>query len=166
MYKLTKLLRIMSLFFFFLMIRRPPRSTLFPYTTLFRSVLTSLRLLHHLRTDQPAADLPEALRIDLQEPLERHDVESLDPPGVDLMLPALPQEVVLVEAAEGLEEVASDVLRHLLEVRIRREVDDLARQRVEPVLDDLGIELEVRGRAAGGAPERILEPCGAAHGTG
>src|SRR3712207_8223815 len=27
----------MLLFFFFLMIRRPPRSTLFPYTTLFRS---------------------------------------------------------------------------------------------------------------------------------
>src|SRR5687768_17960312 len=28
---------ILFLFFFFLMIRRPPRSTLFPYTTLFRS---------------------------------------------------------------------------------------------------------------------------------
>src|SRR5256886_4254584 len=28
------------LFFFFLMIRRPPRSTLFPYTTLFRSMGT------------------------------------------------------------------------------------------------------------------------------
>src|SRR5258707_15347760 len=27
-------------FFFFLMIRRPPRSTLFPYTTLFRSRVT------------------------------------------------------------------------------------------------------------------------------
>src|SRR5207253_10922406 len=27
-------------FFFFLMIRRPPRSTLFPYTTLFRSTKT------------------------------------------------------------------------------------------------------------------------------
>src|SRR3712207_7175314 len=27
------------MFFFFLMIRRPPRSTLFPYTTLFRSAL-------------------------------------------------------------------------------------------------------------------------------
>src|SRR2546430_3588651 len=27
----------LALFFFFLMIRRPPRSTLFPYTTLFRS---------------------------------------------------------------------------------------------------------------------------------
>src|SRR2546430_12094710 len=31
----------MGLCFFFLMIRRPPRSTLFPYTTLFRSVLRS-----------------------------------------------------------------------------------------------------------------------------
>src|SRR5947207_3603541 len=29
------------LFFFFLMIRRPPRSTLFPYTTLFRSYTPS-----------------------------------------------------------------------------------------------------------------------------
>src|SRR2546426_3747735 len=28
-------------FFFFLMIRRPPRSTLFPYTTLFRSAAPS-----------------------------------------------------------------------------------------------------------------------------
>src|SRR2546423_11993022 len=28
----------LSFFFFFLMIRRPPRSTLFPYTTLFRSL--------------------------------------------------------------------------------------------------------------------------------
>src|SRR2546427_8015093 len=28
---------VVSYFFFFLMIRRPPRSTLFPYTTLFRS---------------------------------------------------------------------------------------------------------------------------------
>src|SRR3712207_7472388 len=33
---------ILNLFFFFLMIRRPPRSTLFPYTTLFRSVIGPL----------------------------------------------------------------------------------------------------------------------------
>src|SRR5207248_4148723 len=32
--------RSISFIFFFLMIRRPPRSTLFPYTTLFRSVPT------------------------------------------------------------------------------------------------------------------------------
>src|SRR3712207_7761456 len=31
----------MSCIFFFLMIRRPPRSTLFPYTTLFRSKAVS-----------------------------------------------------------------------------------------------------------------------------
>src|ERR1043165_10227029 len=31
------------LLFFFLMIRRPPRSTLFPYTTLFRSTRPSCR---------------------------------------------------------------------------------------------------------------------------
>src|SRR5215208_7833894 len=30
-------LSLLSVLFFFLMIRRPPRSTLFPYTTLFRS---------------------------------------------------------------------------------------------------------------------------------
>src|SRR3989449_7635672 len=35
------LLRVLS-FFFFLMIRRPPRSTLFPYTTLFRSLQVGL----------------------------------------------------------------------------------------------------------------------------
>src|SRR5256885_13092410 len=29
--------RLVTVLFFFLMIRRPPRSTLFPYTTLFRS---------------------------------------------------------------------------------------------------------------------------------
>src|SRR5947209_17680238 len=29
---------LLSFLFFFLMLRRPPRSTLFPYTTLFRSV--------------------------------------------------------------------------------------------------------------------------------
>src|SRR3712207_9186333 len=34
---MTPLVCICYLFFFFLMIRRPPRSTLFPYTTLFRS---------------------------------------------------------------------------------------------------------------------------------
>src|SRR2546422_6331897 len=32
----------MRFYFFFLMIRRPPRSTLFPYTTLFRSWATGL----------------------------------------------------------------------------------------------------------------------------
>src|ERR1051325_7092043 len=37
--------RLVRFLFFFLMIRRPPRSTLFPYTTLFRSQTESLRRL-------------------------------------------------------------------------------------------------------------------------
>src|SRR5258708_17539268 len=41
-------------FFFFLMIRRPPRSTLFPYTTLFRSHVI-------LENDANVAALAEAL---------------------------------------------------------------------------------------------------------
>src|SRR5256885_4928535 len=36
---------IILCFFFFLMIRRPPRSTLFPYTTLFRSGNGSMAVL-------------------------------------------------------------------------------------------------------------------------
>src|SRR6266513_4737997 len=36
-------------FLFFLMIRRPPRSTLFPYTTLFRSCMHEDPALIHLR---------------------------------------------------------------------------------------------------------------------
>src|SRR5439155_25857316 len=36
-------------FFFFLTIRRPPRSTLFPYTTLFRSWPAQARCLCHTR---------------------------------------------------------------------------------------------------------------------
>src|SRR3989442_9719935 len=46
-----------AFFFFFLMIRRPPRSTLFPYTTLFRSrseagLLLKLKLDLHVHTNR------------------------------------------------------------------------------------------------------------------
>src|SRR5256885_3454639 len=46
-------------FFFFLMIRRPPRSTLFPYTTLFRSG-TILDALQHLGMTPAIRDEPLA----------------------------------------------------------------------------------------------------------
>src|SRR3712207_8257449 len=42
-----------SLIFFFLMIRRPPRSTLFPYTTLFRSPDQEQRPAEHRLFGQP-----------------------------------------------------------------------------------------------------------------
>src|SRR2546429_7381362 len=45
--------------FFFLMIRRPPRSTLFPYTTLFRSIHACRQV--RQQTAHPAAALPVLL---------------------------------------------------------------------------------------------------------
>src|SRR2546430_10352144 len=45
-----------SFFFFFLMIRRPPRSTLFPYTTLFRSPQS----VHHVFA--PSGPVPDGGR--------------------------------------------------------------------------------------------------------
>src|SRR3712207_7858272 len=56
----------MSSIFFFLIIRRPPRSTLFPYTTLFRSTAVDQRVAGQLtrRGDQ--------LRLVDQGQLDRH----------------------------------------------------------------------------------------------
>src|SRR5258705_6047430 len=43
------------------MIRRPPRSTLFPYTTLFRSVVANaLHGLKRIRQGEPSRDNPSA----------------------------------------------------------------------------------------------------------
>src|SRR5256885_4045092 len=64
--------------FFFLMIRRPPRSTLFPYTTLFRSKRPShedrreplelLRLRRHQRVARVPALRSEEHTSELQSP--------------------------------------------------------------------------------------------------
>src|SRR5258708_27305604 len=55
--------------FFFLMIRRPPRSTLFPYTTLFQSRRGDERAQDHVRVlpGEPRVrqDCKEALELDL-----------------------------------------------------------------------------------------------------
>src|SRR2546430_7946612 len=51
-------IHLLFLFFFFLMIRRPPRSTLFPYTTLFRS--SDIAITSDHQTDFP--DAGEAAR--------------------------------------------------------------------------------------------------------
>src|SRR5688572_32067377 len=75
---------VLPLFFsyiFFLMIRRPPRSTLFPYTTLFRSSGQSVD--HRLDPGQPAANLgrkpaarrPQAWRPALRPQIGRAHVE-------------------------------------------------------------------------------------------
>src|ERR1017187_10584727 len=64
----------LSVFFhFFLMIRRPPRSTLFPYTTLFRSVTAAPTTRHRRRVTHssgpPLAARSEEHTSELQSPM-------------------------------------------------------------------------------------------------
>src|SRR5256884_5706781 len=75
------------LIFFFLMIRRPPRPPLFPYTTLFRSVGEYACADHGIEIRQVAGGYRMATKP------EQHDVvrafaKSLKPP-IRLSLPAL-----------------------------------------------------------------------------
>src|SRR6266487_4808570 len=58
-----------SVFFFFLMIRRPPRSTLFPYTTLFRSAARWLGAFHGWAKDLAEMRRSEEHTSELQSPV-------------------------------------------------------------------------------------------------
>src|SRR6266511_4489184 len=60
-----------SFFFFFLMIRRPPRSTLFPYTTLFRSRGAGLG-----RTGPVASEPAKSMHTQAHQRVWRLDLES------------------------------------------------------------------------------------------
>src|SRR3712207_8941118 len=56
------------MFVFFLMIRRPPRSTLFPYTTLFRSgVLVEVEVLHVVLGGQRLVDVGLAAQLEVDQ---------------------------------------------------------------------------------------------------
>src|SRR5256885_9772812 len=67
----------LSRLFFFLMIRRPPRSTLFPYTTLFRS-MNLLTIEQGSRPSRPCCDPTGGRRADREStrPNSRHLVNS------------------------------------------------------------------------------------------
>src|SRR2546428_7484196 len=62
-------------FFFFLMIRRPPRSTLFPYTTLFRSDLSNPKDLRVVMTGLASAVDSQAVTIHFGSRSEEHTSE-------------------------------------------------------------------------------------------
>src|SRR3712207_8381214 len=66
--------------FFFLMIRRPPRSTLFPYTTLFRSLL-ALRVAHQHPADRHAhaGVMPKGRARDDVQPARALAIPALHP---------------------------------------------------------------------------------------
>src|SRR5256885_11531157 len=59
------------------MIRRPPRSTLFPYTTLFRSVLRGMRYIPAAQHCQQIARQDDALAAPLGQPLFGQEVGAL-----------------------------------------------------------------------------------------
>src|SRR5256885_16588855 len=90
---------IVALYFFFLMIRRPPRSTLFPYTTLFRSEL----------------DPDHALRVPTHRPdLRFAEADSLAQLGRDDHLVRSrrrrdPIELVAFLQVDGDQSVAADI---------------------------------------------------------
>src|SRR5215467_15878728 len=68
---------VLCVFFFFLMIRRPPRSTLFPYTTLFRSAAEASTL---LPDPEPAAFADPGPRpVRSRRRSEEHTSELLSP---------------------------------------------------------------------------------------
>src|SRR2546429_5297201 len=68
-------------YFFFLMIRRPPRSTLFPYTTLFRSLApaprqTDLALMLGSSREEVAREMSRLVRLGLLRREGRKDRKS------------------------------------------------------------------------------------------
>src|SRR5256885_11721360 len=74
---------MLSLLFFFLMIRRPPRSTLFPYTTLFRSIYVTLLFIGALigeDTSQFTALMRIAKEL-MSKPWQRKSIEEADVKG-------------------------------------------------------------------------------------
>src|SRR5690606_26907307 len=93
--------------FFFFMIRRPPRPTLFPYTTLFRS--ESLGATHdgHARSREAAQALDEELRQQVgglqSSVLQAEDLPSLKQ-GVQARLDALLATVDVYERQRSVHE--------------------------------------------------------------
>src|SRR5205823_13131432 len=62
-HSLISFMVFLYLLFFFLMIRQPPRSTLFPYTTLFRSTITSIILIKLIRVSLGTVRHPRRFKI-------------------------------------------------------------------------------------------------------
>src|SRR2546426_12063852 len=82
------------------MIRRPPRSTLFPYTTLFRSVIVEIALLD-----------TTALQRDLSTQRRR---EAEDDPALDLRLDGIGiDDRAAIDRADDAPHSNRAVLRHL-----------------------------------------------------
>src|SRR2546430_9898368 len=104
---------LIYLFFFFLMIRRPPRSTLFPYTTLFRSPI-------RLRSVPSSHENDRLSGPDRQTGRRAGDDAELEHHGCDRANLERPGEALVVMVSSSL--VILDLRRTLSSVRPRRPI--------------------------------------------
>src|SRR5262245_63961175 len=95
---------LLSLFFFFLTIRRPPRSTLFPYTTLFRS------------KDRPQRGQETASRSVLAWQRSHCQTRAMPPPTISATTPTTRSE----EHTSELQSLRHLVCRLLLEKKKKK----------------------------------------------
>src|ERR1035438_10685889 len=115
------------------MIRRPPRSTLFPYTTLFRSIQRAFRIIFEFIAQDSLAAIErifeaDEFSLDAAELLggeKRLGEESLQPPGAGDYVAVFRSQ--LFQAKHG-----DDVLEILV---LRQRPPDFLGQEIMPVAD-------------------------------
>src|SRR3712207_7854310 len=98
-----------SYLFFFLMIRRPPRSTLFPYTTLFRSHLSTFLL-----PETPPHSPPEPIETTTNRTGYLHGYARVSTADQDLGLPRSEEHTSELQSRQYL------VCRLLLEKKTKK----------------------------------------------
>src|SRR3989475_9855841 len=125
----------MSFLFFFLMIRRPPRSTLFPYTTLFRSDITDRK-----QTEKSLRDLSGRLLCLQDEERRRLARELHDATGQSLA--ALMISLTQIKQSGTVRDPRlHNLLLDSLELagQSAREIRTLSYLLHPPLLDELGL---------------------------
>src|SRR2546428_1937966 len=93
------------------MIRRPPRSTLFPYTTLFRSLGADVRVL----TPADAQKLVPALRVDDRSEEHTSELQSRSDLVCRLLLEKKKHLALRVCQTAGVEAGVTDVITRVAE---------------------------------------------------
>src|SRR5258708_20537817 len=131
-----------DLFFFFLMIRRPPRSTLFPYTTLFRSKAQEEKA----QLAQQNADLATSQRGALETQLKNEQVKLQQVQAnadraaslLSELEAQLRQEQEMAQKAQANADFATSELRG--ERLVERVTTPLSACNMRPVLNDRNSE--------------------------
>src|SRR2546425_1209040 len=114
------------------MIRRPPRSTLFPYTTLFRSLSAALPVHRAQKKNQPERVARSREHPDDRARARRRSALASHPENGILLLPLLPQVHFILQADH----------RAWLAIGIKLIVE---RKKQTHSIDRMGLGLEVPG---------------------